>query len=398
MGHAGAFALPGEPSTQQKVEALEAAGVTIVNHPEKFGVVLKQMLNAQPTRSVASSPFSTGQRRFLHAGPGMSRSWKPARAFSKLQRRFLYLTQMEALKMIRAQDRGLLVQGDNGESSRRLLAIGIDRSTRSPCVIASPSIESTTISQATKRFSFDYRKGVVGLNIEEVAKHMSLDNSSVGSLQSLISGLAAIFYREEAFLLVLHIVKDSQGDLAIVGARFGFDDKRQTKNTALGDSFQMDPVEKAAASNGIVYIKLPGDGSIGTLVNGAGLAMNTIDALADLGGKAANFLDTGGLATSETIKKSFEAILQDSRVRVVFLNVFGGLTLGDMIARGVLLAFKEIDLKVPVVVRIRGTAEQEGQNIIAESGLPLFAFDGFQEAAEKVIELSQNGSIRSEQL
>src|SRR4051812_29584441 len=108
--------------------------------------------------------------------------------------------------------------------------------------------------------------------------------------------------------------------------------------------------------------------------------MNTVDALARLGGRAANFLDTGGKATSETVKKSFEVILRDPRVRVVFVNIFGGLTLGDMIARGIILAFKELSLRVPVVVRIRGTNEREGQQLIAESGLPLFAFDSFDEA------------------
>jgi succinyl-CoA synthetase alpha subunit len=92
--------------------------------------------------------------------------------------------------------------------------------------------------------------------------------------------------------------------------------------------------------------------------------MNTVDALADAGGEAANFLDTGGKATSETVKKSFEIILQDKRVKVIFVNIFGGLTLGDMIANGVLLAFKELEMRLPVVVRIRGTNEGEGQKIV----------------------------------
>jgi len=117
--------------------------------------------------------------------------------------------------------------------------------------------------------------------------------------------------------------------------------------------------------------------------------MNTVDALADLGGRAANFLDTGGKATSETVKRSFELILQDPRVKAIFVNIFGGLTLGDMIARGVILAFKELSIPLPVVVRIRGTNEKEGQKLIAESGLDLWAFDDFEEAANKAIELAK---------
>jgi succinyl-CoA synthetase alpha subunit len=131
-------------------------------------------------------------------------------------------------------------------------------------------------------------------------------------------------------------------------------------------------------------------------VNGAGLAMNTVDALALVAGMkygregAANFLDTGGKATAETVKKSFALLLADPRVKVIFVNIFGGLTLGDMIARGILLAFRELGLEergMPVVVRIRGTNEAEGQRILAESGLKIFAFDDFDEAAAKCVEL-----------
>lgn len=133
--------------------------------------------------------------------------------------------------------------------------------------------------------------------------------------------------------------------------------------------------------------------------------MNTVDAIADLGGKCANFLDTGGKATSETVKSSFRIILKDSRVKTIFVNIFGGLTLCDMIADGIMLAYKDLGIKVPVVVRLRGTNEQIGQKMvskpelrvmkhteilqIAESGLSLHAFDDFDEAAKKVIELAR---------
>ncbi|KAI4110706.1 MAG: hypothetical protein LQ338_008366, partial [Usnochroma carphineum] len=146
--------------------------------------------------------------------------------------------------------------------------------------------------------------------------------------------------------------------------------------------------EEEAAKDGIVYVKLGGAGTIGTLVNGAGLAMNTVDAIADLGGSCANFLDTGGKATSATVKTSFQLVLSDPRVKVIFVNIFGGLTLCDMIAEGIMLAYKDLGIKVPVVVRLRGTNEEIGQKMIAESGLPLHAFDDFEEAALKAIELA----------
>ncbi|KAI0484756.1 succinyl-CoA synthetase-like protein [Xylariaceae sp. FL0804] len=145
------------------------------------------------------------------------------------------------------------------------------------------------------------------------------------------------------------------------------------------------------------------------VVNGAGLAMNTVDALADTGGRATNFLDTGGKATSETVKRSFEIILTDPRVKCVFVNIFGGLTLGDMIARGVVLALRELGpgsrpgdrsntgkVVPPVVLRIRGTREAEARRVVAESGLAprLFAFDDFDEAARKAVELAAGGDGR----
>ena len=133
--------------------------------------------------------------------------------------------------------------------------------------------------------------------------------------------------------------------------------------------------------------------------------MNTVGAISDLGGKCANFLDTGGKATSETVKSSFKIILKDSRVKTILVNIFGGLTLCDMIADGIMLAYKDLGIKVPVIVRLRGTNEEIGQRMvsnpkppvmrhtevfqIAESGLSLHAFDDFDEAAQKVIEMAR---------
>ncbi|KAL5339799.1 succinyl-CoA synthetase-like protein [Aspergillus crustosus] len=117
--------------------------------------------------------------------------------------------------------------------------------------------------------------------------------------------------------------------------------------------------------------------------------MNTVDALSIHGGHSANFLDTGGKATSETVKASFHIITSDPRVKAIFVNIFGGLTRCDMIAEGIILAFRDLELKVPVVVRLRGTNEEEGQKMIAQSGLPLHAFDSFEDAAKKVIAIAE---------
>lgn len=310
-----------------------------------------------------------------------------------IQKRHIYLPETTSFDLLREQ--GITAAPYSGTGTRRLLAIGIDRSSRSPCIIASPTLSPDT----AKRFSFTYPVEET-LAVDRIASHLHLtrSDSTTTSLRAAIRALTAIFTDREAFFLSTHIV-ERLGAVKIVGADFGLDDAayrslgRQADLHRAAAAANLTPdtaAEAEAERHGIVYVRLPGAGAtIGTLVNGAGLAMNTVDALALAGGRAANFLDTGGKATSETVRKSFEIVLRDPRVKVVFVNIFGGLTLGDMIARGVVLAVKELEVTVPVVVRIRGTNEKEGQAVIRESGLPLFAFDGFEEAAAKAVELSR---------
>ncbi|TVY43191.1 Succinate--CoA ligase [ADP-forming] subunit alpha-1, mitochondrial [Lachnellula subtilissima] len=390
MGHAGAFILPGEPDALAKVKRLQDAGVTIVNHPAKFGEAMKTLLGSSGRVSSGAATTGTSQRRGMHTMRRRPKVQSPVSNFAA-QKRNLYIRENLAFDLLR--ERGINASEYSGKGRKRMLAVGIDRANMSPCIIASPATNNQEPHVEAKKFPFDYVKGFVPSQIPVIAEHLQLGGPAKESLAKLINSLVGLYMQKEAFLLETSFV-ERLGDLKVVGAHFGFDDaafrstKRQGDIHALRRIEDEDAQEVEAEKDGIVYIKLAGDGNIGTLVNGAGLAMNTIDALADVGGKAANFLDTGGKATSETVKKSFQVILQDERVKVIFVNIFGGLTLGDMIANGVLLAFKELEMRLPVVVRIRGTNEAEGQKIIAESGLPLHAFDDFEEAAAKAIELA----------
>ncbi|KAI0905566.1 succinyl-CoA synthetase-like protein [Ustulina deusta] len=395
MGHAGALAFPGEPSAQDKIKALQAAGCAIVNHPSRFGPVLKSILDGS-----TPSPRTGIQRRGMHTAIRRPSPHTPSGHTQ--QTRSIYLTQAAAFNLLR--QRGVpVVDSISVPDEGRLLAVTLNRSTRSPCIIVSPPAEDGTMK--FKRFDYDYWVGAEATDISDIASQLGLDsnnNDIVSSLRTIITGLVTLFAEKEAYLLETQLVasKNSTSEIAIVSARFGFDDaayrsgKRQADIQALRDTSVEDATEVEVEKDGIVYVKLPngkGEGeiaNIGTLVNGAGLAMNTVDALAQVGGRAANFLDTGGKATSETVKKSFEVILKDPRVKCIFVNIFGGLTLGDMIARGVIKAFGDLDIRVPVVVRIRGSNEKEGQQLITESGLTLFAFDDFDEAAKKAIELA----------
>ncbi|KAF3004692.1 hypothetical protein E8E14_004734 [Neopestalotiopsis sp. 37M] len=397
MGHAGAFALPGEPDATEKVKALQSAGATIINHPSRFGPALKSLLDGSAPRGTGIGSGAGQQRRGMH-----THTRRPILMQDRIltghtsQKRSIYLSQQTALDLLRV--RGIRVNEESMGSTERLLAVSINRSTRNPCIIAS----LTSDAKDASIFDFEYTRGSADLPIGQIAAALGLDRDSTEALEHishLLRELVGLFIEKEAFLIETRVVETAANGVAVSRARLGLDDAalrscgRQGDVHALRDLDREDPAEVGVEKDGIVYIKLPQEdgGNIGTLVNGAGLAMNTVDALADAGGRAANFLDTGGKATSETVKKSFEVILTDPRVKCIFVNIFGGLTLGDMIARGVVMAFKDLHMTVPVVVRIRGTNEKEGQKIIAESGLPLYAFDDFDEAAAKAIELA-NGS------
>jgi succinyl-CoA synthetase alpha subunit len=377
MGHAGAFILPGEPDALTKIKYLKDAGVSIVNHPAKFGDAMKVLLGNSGGASSDTATSEPSRPRTMHT---MRRVRPTTRALLSSsmtagQKRNIYIREDFAFDLLR--EGGINASEYSGKGRKRMLAVAVDRANLSPCIIASPASNQEDPHAEAKSFPFDYRNGFDVSQVSEIAEHLQLGQFSKYSLPKLISGLVDLYMKKEAFLLETTFV-ERLGDLKVVGARFGFDDaafrstNRQSDIHALRGVEDEDPRELEVEKDGIVYIKLAGDGNIGTLVNGAGLAMNTVDALADAGGKAANFLDTGGKATSETVKKSFQVILQDERVKVIFVNIFGGLTLGDMIANGVLLAFKELEIRLPVVVRIRGTNEAEGQKIVRTSpSLPL---------------------------
>lgn len=378
MGHAGAWAAPGEADAADKVKILEAAGVTVVDHPEKFGEGMKKLLAEQKTGGRQASGPGALQRRSYHSMRQRPRVQSTKSASS--QRRTLYIKQSQAFDMLK--EKGVPISETPNTSQEHLLAISIDRTAKAPCIIASPSTNQSDMYKVSKTFPFAYGSdgATSDAMIENVASHLGLPTKSLESLSMLISSLVSIFMQKEAFVLETKISLSPNSTLTVTGAHFGFDDAafkssgRQSSVHALRDMASEVPEEVAAEREGMIYVKLAGPGTLGTIVNGAGLAMNTVDALIARGGSPANFMDTGGKATSETIKAGFKIVTSDLRVKAVFVNIFGGLTLGDMIANGILMAFKDLQLSVPVVVRIRGTNERRGQDLIRESGLKIDAY------------------------
>lgn len=410
MGHAGAWAARGEHNSHEKYSVLQEAGATMVDHPENFGGVIKTLLQ-QSGRDVSKiqANVANQQKRGYHT---LRRSQASLRASvrtrrsppSREQTRSLFIDEglrpVPLYPYIRNID-GISLSLDEAPKDGHYLGIIVDRTERSPCIVTAPTADPAAIDQRVKRFPYDYREGPSESLINEAINHLQLGSAPITAkrqAQSLIANLAKMYKEKEAAILSGCVSVGGSGNLKLhqPSITLMFDDsayksgKRQEDVHRLRQKDQEDPAEVEAEKDGIVYVRLEDpDANIGTLVNGAGLAMNTVDALKLHGGKATNFLDTGGKATSETVKKSFELILQDPRVKVIFVNIFGGLTDGGMIANGILLAFKEVDMKnVPVVVRIRGTNEEVGQKTIAESGLGLDAFDKFEDAAKRVIEIA----------
>lgn len=411
MGHAGAWAARGEKSAQEKYQILKDAGATMVDHPEKFGGVMKTLLSQAGRNPDAIVKDAQQQKRGYHSVPRRRPITRHPHFASPLaqhqaqQRRHLLLRPDQAPGPLEPYLKDLpnvSLVSDPAPDDAFYIGLTVDRSERSPCIRTSPVTDVTQFREKAIRFPFDQRHPPPEALIQQAVAHTGAPQAAQPALRALVQALATMYTDKEAVTLSASLSISSDNHTVHLhqpSLLFQFDDSafkssnRQQDIHALRDRAREVREEVEAEKDGIVFVKFPADAAanIGTLVNGAGLAMNTVDALRQHGGRATNFLDTGGKATSATVKRSFELILQDERVKVIFVNIFGGLTDGGMIAEGILLAFKEVDMRgVPVVVRIRGTNEEKGQRIIAESGLDLEAFDGFEEAARRVVEIANS--------
>ncbi|KAL9715775.1 succinate--CoA ligase beta chain [Leucoagaricus gongylophorus] len=237
----------------------------------------------------------------------------------------------------------------------------------------------------------DFEKGLSNAEAVEVAKKLGFsDSDTQNQAADIFINLYKIFKAKDATQIEINpmaLAKD--GQVLCMDAKFGFDDNaefRQKDIFALRDISQEEPSEVEAQRANLNFIKL--DGSIGCLVNGAGLAMATMDVLSLHGGNPANFLDVGGGATPETVKKAFEILLADSGVKSIFINIFGGIMRCDYIAEGVIKATRELGLTIPLIVRLKGTKEDEAKQMIRESGLKIVAFDSLDDAAAEAVQLA----------
>jgi len=237
----------------------------------------------------------------------------------------------------------------------------------------------------------DFVNGLSKAEAVGIAKKLGFkDEKTQSDAADIFLNLYKIFKEKDATQIEINpMALTTDGAVLCMDAKFGFDDNaefRQKDIFALRDISQEEPSEVEAQKANLNFIKL--DGSVGCLVNGAGLAMATMDVLSLHGGQPANFLDVGGGATPETVKKAFEILLTDPKVKSIFINIFGGIMRCDYIAEGVIKATKELNLTIPLVVRLKGTKEQEAKQMIKESGLKIVAFDSLDEAAERAVQLA----------
>jgi succinyl-CoA synthetase beta subunit len=273
------------------------------------------------------------------------------------------------------------------------LSMLVDRGTSRVTIMASTeggvNIEEVAEKTPEKIIfqSIDPATGIQGFHCRKIAYALGLTGNQVKSAAKLLPALYKAFTDSDASLLEINpLVVTADGDVLPLDAKMNFDSNalyRHPDIMELRDEDEEDPKELEASKHDLNYIKL--DGAIGCMVNGAGLAMATMDIIKLYGGSPANFLDVGGGATKERVTTAFKIILSDANVEGILVNIFGGIMRCDVIAEGVVSAAREISLNVPLVVRLEGTNVELGKKIMADSGLPIITADNLADAAQKVV-------------
>jgi len=273
------------------------------------------------------------------------------------------------------------------------LSLLVDRATSLVTVMASTEggmdIEEVAAKTPEKIFrqAVDPLLGLTPFQCRNLALSLGLTGKLTNKAVTLLQGLYTTFISCDCSLLEINpLVVTKEGDLLALDAKFGFDDNAVFRHPRIGDMRdydEEDPNEVEASQHDLSYVSL--NGNIGCLVNGAGLAMATMDIIKHSGGNPANFLDVGGGATIERVTEAFKIILSDQNVKGILVNIFGGIMKCDVIATGVIEAAKQVALKVPLVVRLEGTNVDKGKQLLAESGLNIVAADGMADAANKIV-------------
>ncbi|HUR82840.1 MAG TPA: ADP-forming succinate--CoA ligase subunit beta [Thermoanaerobaculia bacterium] len=280
------------------------------------------------------------------------------------------------------------------------LAVTLDRASGMNVIMASAQggmdIEEVAAHNPTAihREPIDSVLGVQPFQARQIAYFLELTGDAWKKCVDFSQKLMRAYIETDASLLEINpLLVTKEGNVLALDAKMNFDDNalfRHKDVVEMRDLHEEDPLEVESSKFGLNYIKL--DGNVGCMVNGAGLAMATMDIVKLAGGEPANFLDVGGGASAEQVKNAFRIILSDKNVKAILINIFGGIMRGDRIAEGVVSASREVGLPVPVVVRLEGTNVELGKQILKDSGLPLITADGMWDAAQKVVAAAKGQS------
>jgi succinyl-CoA synthetase beta subunit len=279
-------------------------------------------------------------------------------------------------------------------------AVLLDRATAAPVIVASTEggveIESVAAKSPEKiiREPINPLVGLQPYQARKLSKQLGFESSQLKNASKLFEGLYRTFIAYDCSMVEVNpLVVTNKGEVLALDAKFNFDDNalyRHPEIAAMRDVAEEDPREVAASKHGLNYIGL--DGNIACLVNGAGLAMATMDIIKFYGGEPANFLDVGGGATEEQVTEAFKILIADKKVKAILVNIFGGIMKVDIIAQGIINAAKTVKLSVPLVVRLEGTNVERGKQLLKESGIELIAADDLADAAQKVVAAANSKS------
>src|SRR5688572_944747 len=341
----------------------------------------------------------------IHAGGrGKAGGVKLAKTFDEVRE---YAKGMLGTKMATYQTAGVelpvdsvLVTQATDIAKELYLSVLVDRGTRSITFIASAEggmdIEQVAHEkpEAIKTLNVNYVQGLQPYECRNLGFALGLNAKQVGQLTKIMLGLYKLFNEKDLALVELNpLAIMTSGDLAVLDGKINSDDNatfRHAELAAMRDIRQEDETEVKASQHDLNYVTM--DGNIGCMVNGAGLAMATMDVISLNGGSPANFLDVGGGATKERVTEAFKLILSSDKVKAIFVNIFGGIVRCDMIADGIIAAVKEVDVKVPVIVRLEGTNVEAGKELLKNSGLAITPADDINDGAKKAVAAVANAA------
>jgi succinyl-CoA synthetase beta subunit len=290
---------------------------------------------------------------------------------------------------------------EQGLRIKRELYLGLvlDRAAERPVLMVSPDggVEIEKVAAETPERIFKEHihpaAGLAGYQTRKLAFALGLDGPQIGQAGKFMSAIYDAFRASDASLIEINpLIVTEDGQLLALDAKMNFDDNalyRHADIKELRDLAEEDPLEVEASKYSLNYIKL--DGTIGCMVNGAGLAMATMDIIKLAGGEPANFLDVGGGANAEQIRNAFRILMSDTSVKAVLINIFGGILRCDVLAEGVIAAVKDLGVPVPIVIRMEGTNVERGKQMLHGSGLNFTTADAMDEAARQVVALAQQG-------